>query len=704
MEYRVLKDNELFLLTDKSGDITLNHPNGLGLYKKDTRFLSEMSLTINGEELILLKSEADGTYQSSMLLTNPHMEEDGEVELWRESIEIERFRYISNDVLYETIRAKSFYPKPVTFSLELSVEADFADMFIVRGFQNGTVGEKRATKIEDNRMSFGYEGSDQIERTTQVIWDPSSGAEANGNTITFPFELDHGESKEVTVNVVSLVGEEKKEALSPPEAYENLQRTYEEWNDSVTKVATDHPSLNRLINQGIQDLRALSTDIGHGPFFVAGLPWFGVPFGRDSLIAALQMLPFQPEIAKGTLRTLAHYQGTKQDEWRDEQPGKILHEIRYGELANTNQVPFTPYYGTIDATPLFLILLTEYVRWSKDMELFNELLPNVERALDWIDHYGDRDGDGFIEYHQESSKGIANQGWKDSADSVVHRNGDYAKSPIALAEVQGYVYQARMGLAELYEATGNAQKASGLREQAATLKEKFNQAFWMDDVGFYAIALDEHKKQVGTITSNPGHVLYSGLIDEDKQENVLNTLVSSNMFSGYGIRTMAEGEAGYNPMSYHDGSVWPHDNSMILLGMGYVGGNEQANVVMEGLIEASHSFEYERLPELFCGYSSQEGKPVPYPVACSPQAWAAGTPLTFIRTLLGLYPTYESKTLTLSPSFIEGLNELEVEGLPLAGGKVSFKVERDGSRYELEVGENTTGLDVELQSDSKIHI
>ncbi|KHE70095.1 amylo-alpha-1,6-glucosidase [Halobacillus sp. BBL2006] len=704
MDYRVLKDNELFLLTDKSGDIPLEHPYGLGLYKRDTRFLSEMSLTINGEPLILLKSEAGGTYESSMLLTNPHMEKDDEVELWRESIEIERFRYISDDVLYETIRAKSYYPKPVRFSLELSFEADFADMFIVRGFQHGEIGTKQETKVEEDRLIFNYDGADQINRSTQVIWEQTSGAKAEGSTITFPFALAHEEVKEIMVRVVPLVGEEKKEARKAPKAYQNLKETYEDWNANVTKVVTDHTSLNRLIERGIQDLRALSTDVGFGPFFVAGLPWFGVPFGRDSLIAALQTLPFQPEIAKGTLHTLAHYQGTKKDEWRDEEPGKIMHEIRYGELANTNQVPFTPYYGTIDATPLFLILLTEYVRWSKDLEFFKELLPNVESAIEWIDQYGDRDGDGFIEYHQESSKGIANQGWKDSADSVVHRNGEYAKSPIALAEVQGYVYQARLGIAELYESTGSSTKAEKLKSQAADLKEKFNEAFWMEDVGYYAIALDEHKNQVGTITSNPGHVLYSGLIDEDKQDQVLDSLVSSKVFSGYGIRTMAEGEAGYNPMSYHDGSVWPHDNSMILLGMGYVQGHEQANVVIEGLIDASRSFEYERLPELFCGYGREEGKPVPYPVACSPQAWAAGTPLTFVRTMLGLYPTYDSKELKLSPSFINGLNEMAVEDLPFAGGRVSFTIKRKEDQYDLDVAENTTGLHVSLHSDSNIHV
>ncbi|RWZ52387.1 amylo-alpha-1,6-glucosidase [Halobacillus fulvus] len=704
MDYRVLKDNELFLLTDQSGDIPLDHAYGLGLYKQDTRFLSEMALTINGEKPILLKSEADDTYETTMLLTNPHMEEDGEVKLWRESVEIKRHRFISQDVLYETVSVRNYNPKPVQLSIEMALDADFADMFIVRGFQEGQTGEKLKNEVKEDALIFSYQGADDLHRRTKVTWQTEADVSVGEHSINIPLHLNHEEVQDITFHIIPLIGDEDTQASARSEAYEELKRTYKRWNETVTKMDTDYQPLQRLVDRGIQDLQALSTDVGFGKFFVAGLPWFGVPFGRDSLIAALQVLPFHPEIAKGTLKTMAHYQGTKKDAWRDEEPGKIMHEIRYGELANTNQVPFTPYYGTIDATPLFLMLLTEYVNWSKDIDLFNELLPNVEAALTWIDQYGDRDGDGFVEYHQEASKGIANQGWKDSADSVVHRNGEYAKSPIALAEVQGYVYQAKTGVADLYEAIGRSAEASRLRVQAEELKSRFNKDFWMEDKGFYAIALDEKKDQVGTITSNPGHVLYSGILDEERAKCVMDTLVSSTMFSGYGIRTMGEGEAGYNPISYHDGSIWPHDNSMILLGMGLMKGEEHAEKVIQGLVDASLHFEYERLPELFCGYSKAEGKPVPYPVACSPQAWAAGTPLTFIRTMLGLYPDYHEDKLVVQPNLLADMNELTVEKMPLGEGHVSIKVVRTDGSYEVKVTENTTGLNVLGETGSTVQV
>ena len=457
-----------------------------------------------------------------------------------------------------------------------------------------------------------------------------------------------------------------------------------------------------MVDRGVSDLRLLLSDLGHGPFTVAGLPWFGVPFGRDSMVAALQMLSFNSEVAKGTLRTMAHYQGKNNDPWRDEQPGKIMHEIRYGELANTNQIPFTPYYGSVDSTPLFLVLLVEYVKWTNDLGLAKELLPNIHAALDWINLYGDRDGDGLVEYHQESSKGIANQGWKDSGDSIVHRNGDYAETPIALVEVQGYVYQAKSGLADLFDAMHDPQMAKELREQAASLKVTFHNAFWMEEHGFYAIALDKDKNQVGTLTSNPGHLLYSGILEEERIDSVSRVLTSEKMFSGFGVRTMADGEAGYNPMSYHDGSVWPHDNSIILLGMGKNDRATEASLIMNGLIEAAEHFEYDRLAELFCGYDDGLGKLIKYPVACSPQAWAAGTPLTFIQTILGCYPDSLKGELLLKPHLLDGMDKLQVDQLRIGDGMLSLSLYRTKNGNELVIHENTTGLRITTVETSLI--
>ncbi|WP_421382230.1 glycogen debranching N-terminal domain-containing protein [Bacillus salacetis] len=696
MNYRVIKENNLFFLTDEKGDIVENHSYGLGLYMNDTRYLSKFNLKINGEEPILLHSDGSENYMAKILMTNPHQEKDGELVLWRESIEIERTRFINDDILYETVTAKNYYPKPVSFELSAHFDVDFKDMFIVRGFQTGEVGRRTGQEVKENQLDFLYEGADEIKRRTSVKWDVPHTRVTEEGDVFFSMTLDHAESQSITFMVAPKEGEEKNPVyLSPDEALEKLKASYIEWENSMSSVETDYLPLKRLVDRGTDDLRVLLTDIGHGRFPVAGLPWFGVPFGRDSLIAALQMLAFQPEVAKGTLLTMASLQGTKVDPWRDEQPGKIMHEIRYGELANTDQIPFTPYYGTIDATPLFLVLLTEYVKWTNDLDTFHRLEDNVRRALQWIDEYGDRDGDLFVEYHQESVKGIANQGWKDSGDSIVHRNGDYAETPIALSEVQGYVYQAKRGIASIYEKLGSGEQAEALNKQAEELKAKFEKEFWMEDQQFYAIALDQDKKQVGTITSNPGHVLFSEMLGEERSLKVSEMLTSEKMFSGFGIRTMGEGEAGFNPMSYHDGSIWPHDNSMILLGMSRLGYQNHAKKVIEGLIKAAAHFEYDRLPELFCGYEDRIGKAVKYPVACSPQAWAAGTPLVFVQGLLGIIPDSTEKKITINPFLLDGMNELTVRSMRIGEGVLSLKVTKSGSGFSTEVLENTTGCEVQ---------
>ncbi|WP_026692753.1 amylo-alpha-1,6-glucosidase [Peribacillus kribbensis] len=698
MDYRVIKENDLFLLTDEKGNIPENHPYGLGLYTKDTRFLSKLDVRINGEELILLSSDAADNYMARILLTNPHQEKDGELILWRESVEVERKRFIYDDVLYETIKAKNYFPKRVQFELSVHTDVDFTDMFIVRGFQSGDVGTRTGQNIEGNSLTYHYKGSDSTERATLVSWDTEAKSVSENGDIAFEFDLKHGEEQEVTLMIAPRIGEAEWGTPAPrDEAMEKLKASYKDWEQKISKVETDYEPLQRLVDRGIGDLRVLLTDVGYGKFPVAGLPWFGVPFGRDSLIAALQMLAFSPEVAKGTLLTMANNQGQNVDPWRDEQPGKIMHEIRYGELAATNQIPFTPYYGTIDATPLFLMLLTEYIKWTGDLNLAQQLESNIDAALTWIDQYGDRDGDLFIEYHQESSKGIANQGWKDSGDSVVHRNGDYAKTPIALSEVQGYVYQAKMGIASVFEHLGKEEQAAGLRQQAQALKARFEEEFWMDDVNFYAIALDENKAQVGTITSNPGHLLMTGMLNEDRAGAVIDTLLSPKMFSGYGIRTMGEGEAGYNPMSYHDGSIWPHDNSMTLLGMSKLGRQQSANTVIEGLIRAGSFFEYDRLPELFCGYDQTIGKAVKYPVACSPQAWAAGTPLVFIQSMLGLFPDSFGKKILLAPKLLDQMNVLTVKNIQAGEGKLSLSVTRTHDSFDVKVLENTTGYELIIQ-------
>jgi len=696
---RVIKENDLFLLTDASGDITPGAEGGLGLYTRDTRFLSRLELTINGARPILLESTAEMNCQAIFRLTNPHMEENGQIKLWRESVEIMRHRFIQDGVLYESLSYTNFSPKPIAFETTLAFGADFADMFTVRGIKAGRIGSVTGTSAGEDGIVIRYAGADDIARETRIAWNLRAERVSPDGSVTFAVKLDPRETRTIDLTVTPvIVGESEPRVKPRGEALQLLDASYREWEQASTSVDSDLDIFNRLYRRGMLDLRMLLTDLGHGPFPVAGLPWYAVPFGRDSLIAALQMLPASPEVALGTLRTMAIYQGTKVDPWRDETPGKIMHEIRYGELANTNQIPFTPYYGSVDSTPLFLVLAVEYWRWTGDIESIRGLLPALERALEWIDQSGDLDGDGFVEYHSESSGGIANQGWKDSGDSIVHASGDFAQSPVALAEVQGYVYSAKKGMADIYRKLGRAAEAEALEQAAAEIKRRFEQSFWMADESFYAIALDREKRQVRSVTSNPGHLLMTGLPDEARAELVARRLTADDMFSGYGIRTMSDRSTGFNPMSYHNGSVWPHDNSLCLIGMSRMGYTEQALRVVRGLMRAAEHFEYARLPELFCGYPDTLGRPVPYPVACSPQAWAAGTPLVFLQVFLGLDPDAPHGVIRLSPALPDGMNRLSVRQLRVGSGFLSLTVTRqEGSAAPIvEVEHNSTGCELRV--------
>jgi glycogen debranching enzyme len=694
LNYRVIKENDLFLMTDKSGDIPDNDQSGLGLYTRDTRFLSRMEIRINNQRPILLSSAADENYISTIRLTNPHMEEDGKLILWRESVEIERTRFIYEGALYEAFKLTSYYPKAIQFDFSVLLDADFTDMFVIRGFQHGKLGSKTGERSAPGERVISYLGADELLRETKVKWDTQESRISETGEVHFDVELKHQESVEIAFFIAPMINGNEPLQHEPKEAMNKLRASYASWNASSTSISSDMPLFNKLYHRGVQDLRVLLTDLGYGQFPVAGLPWYSVPFGRDSLIAALQMLSSNPQIAKGTLLTMAAYQGQKEDEWRDEQPGKVMHEIRYGELAATNQVPFTPYYGTIDATPLFLLLTAEYYHWTGDLDFVSSLMPHLNAALNWIKEYGDYDKDSFVEYYQKSSKGIANQGWKDSADSVIHSNGDYAEAPIALVEVQGYVYQALTRLAPIFKSLGHEEQAEVMEKDAAQLRTRFEEDFWMNDEQFYAIALDKDKKRVDSVTSNAGHILMSGIASPERAKAVAARLVAPDLFGGYGIRTMSTAATGYNPMSYHDGSVWPHDNSLCLLGLSQSGFTEEAITVMQGLLNAADQFEYYRLPELYCGYSDQLGAPVPYPVACSPQAWAAGTPLTFVQALLGLQPNALTRQITIKPALLNGMNDLKVEQLQIGNGTLSLRVSRVDNEPKLEILSNQTGYEL----------
>ncbi|WP_018131199.1 amylo-alpha-1,6-glucosidase [Effusibacillus pohliae] len=694
MNYRVIKEDDLFLLTDPVGDIRPGEERGFGLFTKDTRFLSRYEVSVENLDMILLSSHAAENYIGTIRLTNKEKMENGDIKVWRESIAMERKRFIEGGVLYESVSFRNHNAYPVELQVAVRVDADYRDMFEVRGYQNGQKGTLHPVETSSCQIRLSYTGSDRVKRATIVAFEPKPKT-ISEKTAVYSLSLAPFGMAQIAISIVPVIDGQAPEIRDSAEAIRRLQASYAEWERECTVVETDNEAFNALVARAKKDIRVLLTDVGYGRFPVAGLPIFAVPFGRDSLIAALQLMAINPDVAKGTLRTMAAYQGSKLDPWRDEQPGKIMHEIRYGELANSGIIPFTPYYGTIDATPLFLVLAAEYYDWTGDEELLRELLPNLERALEWVDTYGDRDGDGYVEYFQESSKGIANQGWKDSGDSVVHKDGSLARAPIALAEVQGYVYDAKIRLATVFDRLGQTGKAHDLRESAARLKQNFARDFWMQDEQFVAIALDHEKKQVESVTSNPGHCLWSGLLTEEQAKQVADRLLAPDMFSGWGIRTMSSRSTGYNPMSYHDGSVWPHDNSLCVMGLKRYGFEEHANRVMEGLIEAAKHFEYDRLPELFCGYSKEEGYPVPYPVACSPQAWAAGTPLLFVRAMLGLQPDVPNGVVRLFPSLPRGINRLTVRNLRVGNGSLDLLMQKyNDAHTTFKVIHNSTGLQV----------
>jgi len=694
MNNQVIKEGSIFYLCNDQGDLVPEMEQGHGLYLKDTRFLSELQLTINKEHPVLLGTHSNKSY----LLSTTLMSETKD----RGAIEVRRESFIYDGVLYERLAVTNYYPEMMQPELSLQFDADFQDMFIVRKYRTGEVGHSLEPLTEQQSVTLRYLGKDDKERRTRIQWDYEAVVSLENKQITFALALEPRQTKYILLHVIPTFDQQPLPMIySFSEALQKLDASYQQWQSSNTSAASSNEHYNQLFNRSIQDLRMLMDNIGHGDIPVAGLPWFATPFGRDSLITSLFMLALHPSHAIGTLRTLAAYQGTKYDTWRDEEPGKIMHEIRFGELANTNQSPFSPYYGGVDSTPLFLILIVEYVRWSGDLSIVSELQSNIDAALHWIDTRSSSNDAHFLTYHQEASEGFPNQGWKDSSNSIVHEDGQYAKSPIALVEVQGYIYYAKNGLAAIYEAMGEAELAKKLRYEARELKEQFQHYYWLEQDSFYCIALDEAMKQVKSVTSNPGHLLMSDILDAPHTELVASRLVQDDLFNGYGIRTMSNQAAGYYPISYHNGSVWPHDNGMILLGLLRQGCSDEAMKVVSGMLQVSKQFAGYRLPELFSGYDRTEtDSVVPYPTTCSPQAWAGATAFVMMQAMLGLVPDALAGKLSLCPALPDELNQLAVHNLSIGKGLLSLNLVRDPVDYRninVEVISNTTGLQIEIR-------
>ena len=677
----VIKEGSLFLMTDPEGNVPLQGDCGYGLYKGDTRYLSAYDLSFDGIRPTVLLSTAELGYSSEHHLTNPAMATADDRLIPKETLEITRQRLISGSML-ETIQITNYNIAPVTIRTRIDFGADFLDIFEFRGEvrpRRGTVSEP---EVGQDRVVFIYEGLDGVRRRTVVKFSPSPD-QIWANGAVFVLSLRHRESTTITVTVStdgnSLVGSFAGE-------FERLVSTHRDWINSCTQVFTNNQSANTILQRSLNDIRMLMVEDG-GSFVAAGTPWYSSLFGRDSLISSIQMLAFNPEVARSSLRILARWQGKKVDDWRDEEPGKILHELRTGEMASLDEIPMHPYYGSVDSTPLFLMLAAEYVAWTGDLDLIRELEPNLMAALEWIQNHLAESISGYLEYARRSSKGLLNQGWKDSGDGVVNADGTLVRPPVALAEAQGYVFAAKRGAADLLSLLGKTTLATNLSREADDLMTRFNQDFWLEDQRFFAVALGKGQEKAASLTSNPGQCLWTGIVEMDKASMVVDRLFSNDLFSGWGMRTLSSGAARYNPLGYHLGTVWPHDNSLIGMGLKRYGFEQELNELATAMYDCCLAFDYYRLPELFSGVArTAHNLPVRYPVACQPQAWAAGAFPLLLQAMLGLVPyAHRNELRIVRPSLPHWLDEVEVRGLRVGDRTVDLLYQRRRGRTTVSV-------------------
>ena len=683
-ELLALKSGGQFVCTRSDGSIRPARASGEGFYAKDTRHLSELRLTVGGLQPVLLSSVMESGHHAVINATNPVLV-DGGASVPQGTLNVRRTVLVA-DCLYYRVRVRSFHPQPVATVVEVSLAADFADVFEVRGVGRQTGGRLSPPTRDGDRLRFTYVAVDGQCRETLVELSPSPlrvRIDEDRVQVAWNVRLDAGEAIEMQLTVFPVPHGRRRTRPTLEQTAARLEATNADWVGGCARISTDNELFDRLIDASMRDLHALMMPVGGGVLPAAGIPWYVAPFGRDSLLSACEALMINPEVARGTLLVLAGLQADTDEDWRDAEPGKILHELRTGELARTGQIPHTPYYGTVDATPLFLMVAGSYYRWTLDRDTMARLRPALDAALDWIDEWGDRDGDGFVEYERRSPAGLRNHGWKDSEDAVVHADGSLAQGPIALVEVQGYVYEAKLRIADVYDALGDAPRAGRLRTEAAALRAAFNDAFWNPKEEFFALALDGRKDQVRSVTSNPAHCLYCGIVDDEKAPLVAERLMAPDMFSGWGIRTLSNSSPAYNPMSYHNGSVWPHDNAIAAAGLKRYGFDAATNRIAAGLFDVASGAHDFRLPELLCGFHRDGSRAiVAYPVACIPQSWAAAAPFMLLQALLGISAHASENTLTVDrPRLPDWLGAVEIRDLRIGHSTVSlaFRYSASGS-------------------------
>jgi glycogen debranching enzyme len=739
----VLKHGELFMLSTEGGDVPWRLPHGLGLFYEDCRFLDGYVLTIDGEPPTLLSCGQARGFETYHELANPEIvAKKGGEGLCKNAVAIRRKRLIRCDIVREVIRLRNYAPTPVRLTLELRFRARFEDIFVMKGFVSGPRGRPIAPRlIAESAVQFGYAGRDGIRRTTTIAFTPApkelrrdraefvvslapqgaftiaivitpreqpqpgtargprrvptaehvsstartTAAEHAATTEQAPAaeqatDAEHATAAEGAIGTGRARG---RPSTDRHEVRRWLLHAERIWLARSAELRTSNPLFDRALQQALIDLRLLRSRLDGLHYFAGGIPWFATLFGRDAALVAIQTLPYGHVMARETLQLLARYQARETDAYRDAEPGKILHEFRTGELAQIGAIPQShAYYGSIDATLLFLILTTEYVNWSGDLALARALRPNLDAALCWIERDADHDGDGYLDYDGRYANGLVNQGWKDSGNAIVNADGSLVDVPVALCEVQAYAYRAWRQTAQLFRALGEDERAGELDHHADSLRARFEREFWSDELGCYVLARQAEGRPAAVVASNSGQVLWGGIAGLEHAARIAERLLEPDMFSGWGIRTLSSREAAYNPMGYHLGSVWPHDNGLIISGLCRYGHKPAALTIFDALFDAASNFRDYRLPELFCGYARRPGQsqPIRYPVACSPQAWAAGALPHALWNLLGLRANaLDRRLLLVRPRLPEPLEWLTLSGVRVGDARVDLRFERRGT-------------------------
>jgi glycogen debranching enzyme len=686
----------MFAVFDQLGDMRHQGLGEQGIFFDGTRYLSELLVRLWNERPLLLNSTIEpNNFLFSADLTNLDVSRGENVAIHRGTLHVLRSRFLWRGACFEEFRFCNYGMESLSVPLSILFDADFADIFEVRGMTR----ERRGRLLPPDRgrdfLVLGCDGLDGIERRTRIQVSPPP-REMLEREMKFRFDLQPKEDLTLTVSIACEQAEQRAVVPGYSEATRHAESEMKSALRVTPRVSSPNSRFNDWIRRSSADVQMMTVGNPEANYPYAGVPWFSTVFGRDGIITALEMLWVEPELAKGVLEFLASTQAIEVDAANEAEPGKILHELRRGEMANLHEIPFAKYYGTVDATPLFVMLAGAYYERTGDRALIQQIWPNIRAALDWIDNYGDRDGDGFVEYAAHGDRGLVQQGWKDSNDSIFHADGSIAEPPIALCEVQGYVYAAKLAAARLCTLLGDARTSAALLEQAARLRGAFEDAFWCKDLNVYALALDGHKRPCRVRTSNTGHCLFSGIARPDHGNAVAQTLFAKDFFSGWGIRTLASGEARYNPLSYHNGSIWPHDNALIASGLAQYGFKNLAGKILLALMDVSSMLELHRLPELYCGLERRPGEgPTLYPVACAPQAWAAAASFLVIESCLGLtIQGAENRVIFNRPCLPEGIPQLSIRGLRIGEATVDLLFERQVDTVRVQVLEKQGDIEV----------